>query len=798
MHKKLENLMGRFGSFIHDNPFKVLLVLALLLAFPISHVPQIKMDTSTEGFMHEDDPVLLTYNKFREQFGRDERVVLAIKNDNIFSLDFLTKLRDLHKEIESKVPYLDDVTSLYNVRNTRGEKDKLITDDLLEPFPTTQDQVDDIKKRAMASHFYKDLLLSQDGKMTTIVIETDAYSHAGEKNVSVEDEFNEGFDDESTQKDTPKVFLSDQENHELLVAVNKIADKYRAEGLEIYIAGSPAVNNALKAQMKADMQKFMRITFLIIMVFLFVVFRRFSAVFYPLLVILFSLLTTVGTMAWAGVAFKLPTQIVPSLLLAVSVGATVHILSIFFDQFNQHGSKKEALSYTLGHSGLAIAMTSLTTAIGVGSFAGSEVAPISDLGIFASLGVMVSLVLTLTLLPALLSITKLKQKTKSEAGKIDNFMKSMAVIPVKHTKSILIGSFLVVALSLVAATQVKLSHNPLKWFQPDNPNRISTEVIDENMNGSVTIEVVIDTGKENGWIDPEKLAKLNALSAKLETYKDQYTHVGKVVSLATIVKETNRALHENKEEFYTIPKEKNLVSQELLLFENSGSDDLEDVVDSQFSKARVTIKLPWTDSIHAMDVLSYVKKEATNSFPNDKVETTGMIPLLINTFTHAISSSVISYLIAAIAITFMMMFILGSPRLGLISMIPNFTPIIMGLFIMYVGHMPLDMFTLLIGSIAIGLAVDDTIHFMHNFRRYYLETGDSAKAIEQTFFTTGKAMVITTLVLSLGFFAYIAAYMISVQNFGILTGSVIIFALLADLLLAPALMVVAAKKGWIK
>ena len=748
--------------------------------------------------MHEDDPVLLTYNKFREQFGRDERVVLAIKNDNIFSLKFLTKLRDLHKDIEAKVPYLDDVTSLYNVRNTRGDGDKLITDDLLEPFPTTQAQVDDIKKRAMASHFYKDLLLSQDGKMTTIVIETDAYSHKGEKNVSIEDEFADGFDDESTQKDTPKVFLSDQENHELLVAVNKIADKYRAEGLEIYIAGSPAVNNALKAQMKADMQKFMRITFLIIMVFLFVVFRRFSAVFYPLLVILFSLLTTVGTMAWTGVAFKLPTQIVPSLLLAVSVGATVHILSIFFDQFNQHGSKKEALSYTLGHSGLAIAMTSLTTAIGVGSFSGSAVAPISDLGIFASLGVMVSLVLTLTLLPALLSITKLKPKAKSEVGKMDNFMKSLAVIPVKHTKSVLIGSFIVVALSLVAATQVKLSHNPLKWFQPDNPNRVSTEVIDKQMNGSVTIEVVIDTGKENGWIDPEKLAKLNALSGKLETYKDQYTHVGKVVSLATIVKETNRALHENKEEFYSIPKEKKLVSQELLLFENSGSDDLEDVVDSQFSKARVTIKLPWTDSIHAMDVLSYVKQETSSSFPNDKVETTGMVPLLINTFTHAISSSVMSYLIAGVAITFMMMFILGSARLGLISMIPNLAPIIMGLFIMYVGHIPLDMFTLLIGSIAIGLAVDDTIHFMHNFRRYYLETGDATKAIEQTFFTTGKAMVITTLVLALGFFAYMAAYMISVQNFGILTGSVIIFALLSDLLLAPALMVVVAKRGWIK
>jgi predicted RND superfamily exporter protein len=146
----------------------------------------------------------------------------------------------------------------------------------------------------------------------------------------------------------------------------------------------------------------------------------------------------------------------------------------------------------------------------------------------------------------------------------------------------------------------------------------------------------------------------------------------------------------------------------------------------------------------------------------------------------------------------MMMLILGSVRIGLISMIPNLTPIIMGLLLMYFAHIPLDMFTLLIGSIAIGLAVDDTIHFLHNFRRYYLESGDSAKAIEQTFFTTGKAMVITTIVLSLGFYAYMMANMISVQNFGLLTGSVIVLALLADLLLAPALMIVIAKRGWIK
>ncbi len=787
MHQKLENMMSRYGSFIHDNPFKVLLVLLVLLAFPISHVTKIQMDTSTEGFMHPDDPVLITYNNFREQFGRDERIVVAIQSDHLFSLKSLTKLRDLHKEIEKEVPYVEDVTSLYNVRNTRGEGDKLITDDLLEPFPKTDADVAKIKEQALASHFYKDLLVNQKGDMTTIIIETDAYSHKGEQEVSVEDEFSDGFDDSATQNSVQKrEFLTDEENHELLEAVKTIVAKYQADDFKLYISGSPAVNNELKAQMRADMQKFMRITFIIILVFLFVVFRRLSAVFYPLLVIALSLVATVGAMAWSGTAFKLPTQIVPSLLLAVSVGATVHILSIFFDKFNATGDKKEAISYTLGHSGLAIAMTSLTTAIGVGSFAGSQVAPISDLGIFASLGVLISLILTLTLLPALLTITKLKPKANKKAGKLDFLMKKLAVIPVKHTNKVLLGSLVVVVLSLVAASQVRLSHNPLKWFQPEKDTRVATEVIDAKMNGTVTIEVVVDTGKVNGWQDPTLLAKLDAFSAKMEQYEDEFTRIGKVVSLSTIMKETNRALHENKEEFYTIPKEQDLVSQELLLFENSGSDDLEDVVDSQFSKARITLKLPWTDAIKAVKVLSYVQQQANETFKGQKVETTGMIPLLINTFSQAVYSSAFSYLLAGVAITFMMMLILGSVRIGLMSMIPNLVPIVMGLVVMYLGSMPLDMFTLLIGSIAIGLAVDDTIHFMHNFKRYYLETNDAQKAMEQTFFTTGKAMVITTLVLSLGFFAYIAANMISVQNFGIITASVIIFALLSDLLLAPA------------
>ncbi len=795
MHKKLENLFGKFGGFIGNHPLVVILFALLVVAFPISQVPKITMDTSTEGFMHEDDPMLVNYNAFKEQFGRDERIMIAVESDDIFSLPFLKKLQKLHLELENNLPYLDEVTSLVNVRNTRGDGDQLIVEDLLENFPKTQADADKIKQIAMNSEFYKNLLLSEDGKMTGIVIETQAY--VSDENKSVDEMFDE-FDDAAPKANVKKTPLSDAQNAQIAAKVKEIVQKYEGADFKIHYAGSPMVMDALKSMMKSDMQKFTRVTILIILVFLFVIFRRLSATFYPLLVIVLALLTTVGSMAFAGVAFKLPTQIVPSLLIAVSVGATVHVLSIFFDKFNACKDKKEAVRFTLQHSGLAIAMTGITTAIGIASFAGSEVAPVSDMGIFASLGVLVSLFSTLTLLPSLLMLTKMKPRAVVKKSWLDHAMKKFAYIPTHFPKSIALVSLLLVLISLFLATNLKLSHYPLEWFPKDDANYVGTHYIDKKMKGSLTMEMVIDTKKENGWQDPVRLAKLDKLSHELEGYDDGKVFIGKVFSLNTIVKETNRALHENNQTAYKIPSNQALVSQELLLFENSGSDDLEDIVDSQFSKVRVTHKLPWVDSLDVQDMIAHVKAKYDETFKGDEVMMTGMIPILVHTFTQSIHSSVKSYIIAFVLIAISMMFIMGDVRLGLIAMIPNLTPIIMGLSVMYLFHIPLDMFTLLIGSIAIGLAVDDTIHFLHNFRRYYHDSHDATLAVEQTFYTTGKAMVITTIVLSLGFFAYMAGTMESVQNFGFLTGSVIIFALLADLLLAPALMVLIAKKGWIK
>jgi len=445
-------------------------------------------------------------------------------------------------------------------------------------------------------------------------------------------------------------------------------------------------------------------------------------------------------------------------------------------------------------------MTSITTAVGIGSFAGSGVAPISDMGTFASLGVLISLILTLTLLPALLVVTKMKPKVSDTHtySKFDVLMQKFAHFPIKHYKSIIGVSVILIAVSLFFGSKIELSHNPLKWFPKTDENRVATELLDKKLKGTVTVEVVIDTHEENGWYKPERLQKLDEVCQKLSSYEHGEYKVGKVMSLIDVVKETNRALHENRQSAYSVPNDYALIAQEMLLFENSGSDDLEDLVDSQFSKTRITIKLPWLDAIKSEPVIEHIKEVFQTAFPNATVTETGVVVLLNETLGESVKSSVKSYLIAYSAIAILMVFILGGVRLGLLSMIPNLAPIIVGLLIMYFMGIPLDMFTLLIGSIAIGLAVDDTIHFLHNYRRYYKDTRSEEEAIEKTFLTTGKAMVITSVVLSLGFFSYTQGYMYSTFNFGFLTGFVILVALLADLLLVPALMMVVSKKGWVK
>jgi len=379
---------------------------------------------------------------------------------------------------------------------------------------------------------------------------------------------------------------------------------------------------------------------------------------------------------------------------------------------------------------------------------------------------------------------------------MDRVLLWTAAFSVGHARAIAVVSFILIGICGVSVSQLRFSHNQLKWFPESSPIRRSTETIDKALKGSISMMVVVDTGRENGLHDPELLRKLDGLCAELETMRGDGYFVGKAWSLQTILKEINRALHENRSEFYTVPTNKTLIAQELLLFENSGSDDLEDVVDSQFSKLRVAMKLPWVDAVKYEEIIERVRGAFEETLGESaRITVTGVTPLMGRAFSASIESSARSYVMAFGAITVMMIMLIGSFRVGIISMIPNVLPILFAMAIMRPTGMQLDMFTMLVGSIALGLAVDDTIHFVHNFRRYHQQTGDPHEAVRLTLTTTGRAMLTTSIVLSIGFFVYMFAYMTNMVNFGLLVGTAIIVALLADFFLAPALMVLMAGRG---
>lgn len=795
--QRIENGFATFGSLVFHHRWKTLLLILFLVGGLASQLPKLVMDTSTEGFLHDEDPALLAYNKFREQFGRDELVLLTIQGKDVFDLQFLKKLQQLHRELTDNTPYLDDITSLINARNTRGAKGELLVEDLLEKWPQNEKELAAIKQRAMANPTYRNMLLSEDGTITTVVLKTDAF--VAEQGL---DDALAGFDTEAAPA-TERKPLSDAQNSEVVAKINDIAKKYQADDFKLYVAGTPVVTDYLKKSMQQNIRKFMGMALLAIALILFLLFRRLSGVFLPLLTVILSLLSTLGVMGMAGIPIKLPTQILPSFLLAVGVGASVHLLAVFFQRLQllhegkettESSSHKEAaISYALGHSGLAIVMTSLTTAAGLASFAGADIAPISDLGIVASLGVLIALIYTLVLTPALMAILPIKAKTSDSSTqrhqRMDGLLLWIADFATDRSRLVLLISAVLLVIGIAGATQVRFSHFPFKWLPEDNASRIATEFVNENMRGASSVEVVIDTGEKNGFYKPERMQGLAALGDEISTLDHGAIYVGKTLSLADILKEINKALNENRDAFYTIPDNRQLIAQEFLLFENSGSDDLEDFVDSQFSKSRFTIKMPWADAVLYKDFLDDISNRFKRVMGDGvEITTTGINALLSRTMSATIISMAKSYLIAGVVITIMMILLIGNIRIGLVSMIPNLTPIILTLGLMGWLNLPLDLFTMLIGSIAIGLAVDDTIHFMHNYRRYHHDTGNVKEAVRKTLHTTGRAMFVTTAVLATGFFLYMGADMSNLRNFGLLTGFTIIMALLADFFLAPALM----------
>lgn len=476
---KIELWFESFGHLIYRHRWIALITITLLTGCLASQLHKITINTSTESFLHKDDPTILAYNDFRRQFGSDEFISIAIPSADIFSLDFLKKLKVLHEDLENQVPHIEEVISLINARNTRGDKDRLIVEELLENWPKSDVDLETLHKRVLSNKLYLNRVISSDGRFTAVVIRTDTYSSLGS-----DMDILKAFDEERKDADE-SAFLTDTENHETIIAVQEVLARHKSANFKPYLAGSPVFTDVLKRHMLKDMLTFMRLVLLTIGLCLYIMFRRLTGVLLPFLIVASALLSTMGLMAIWGVSMTLPTNILPSFLLAVGVGAAVHVLSIFYQNFQKTGAREESICKALGHSGLAIVMTSLTTAAGLASFSSAELAPIAQLGLFAGIGVLIALINTIVLLPSLLAIIPIQYKgihqKRDRITHMDRLLDSVADFSTDNAKMITIVSIVLIILSVIGVSRISFSHNPMVWLSEKLPIRLATEKIDRRV-----------------------------------------------------------------------------------------------------------------------------------------------------------------------------------------------------------------------------------------------------------------------------------------------------------------------------
>lgn len=777
----VEAAFGRFGVFTCAHPWRVIVPLILIYCALIAQLPRVTTDTSIEGFLRSDDPVLLTYNNFREQFGRDELIIVALESSDTFTLQSLQTLKNLHAELAAAVPYLDSIDSLVNARHIYGADDELIIEDLLDTLPQSDAQLAALRKRVLTHPLYVNSLISKDATVTTLLLKLATKHNAA-----------------ASGEEPRWRYLGDAEMQQAANSVADLLRGYESRFTAVHIAGSPAFTSAVNKEMRYSTLLFAALTIAIIVLVLALLFRRASGVVLPLVLVLMALTSTFASLPLLGAPFQLPMTILPSFVLAIGVGTAIHVLTIFYRQFDRCGDKQEAISKTLAQTGLAVLFTSATTAAGLSSFAGGELVPVANLGVFAAVSMVFIFCYSIFLLPALLAVLPLKTRPLPKSGRatlIERFTAGCAAIAIRFPLPIVLVACTLLALGLASASQLQFSHDMKQWFSPTHPIIKATNFIEEHIGGTVPVEIMLVAGADSALQEPALLTKLERLQNELVAYDNNGVTVGKVLSVTDIIKETNQALHNNDAQFYRIPERRDLAAQEFFLLELSGAEDLFQLVDTEYASARITAMLPMLDAFHYDDFMHTIQSRYQQVLGVEvEVHTTGMAPLLHKTMGDVIKTTALSYIIAMVVITLMMIALLGSFKLGLLSMLPNLLPIVTVLGLMNVFAAPLDMYSMTIGAIAIGLSVDDTVHFMHTFKRLYHERGDVAASIRETLASTGKAMTITTIVISLSFFNYMFSDMINLFNFGLYTGLCIVLALLADVLFAPALMMLVYRR----
>ncbi len=714
-------------------------------------------------WFRETDPLIKTLNSFERQFGNDESVVVVLHApDGVFKPGPATAIREITEEMW-KVPEVIRVESLSNYNYSYAIDDDII----VEPFfrevgeNLTVEYLRERKKIALGHKVMPNYLVSEDGKAAMIFARL-----------------------------VPT--LDDSPDYEVIVGKAKeLVDRYNdRDDIELHVIGEAAVNDAFRSVANADAAIFLPSLFGLIILFLLFTFRSFVAMLFPLGVTIISLVTTFGTAFYMGHTYNNILSILPAILIAISIADSVHILVTYFNFRGGGMEQKEAAYYALHKNLIPTFLTSVSTMIGFFSLTMTELVPVRQLGILAGIGCFYAWLTTIFFMcPMLFWIPfKVPKHFKSLTGKSEDGVhpKAMQLVELidRHKGKLLVMMAFLAVVSLGLATKININSNPYEYFNARQDIRKANDFVKEVFGGNTGPEFVIDSGKEEGIKDPVFLRKVEAFKNKV----DALPYVNKTVDIIDIVKDMNKNLYGGKESEYRLPDTQEQVAEQLFLYSMSLPQgmDLNNRMTLKKDKMRMSVLWSINDTRGWLKHIDELEEMGRDMGLN--IKATGKFYLFQRMMDYVVLTFAKSMTMAMLLVAFLMILIFKSIKIGLISLIPNVLPLILGGAIMVIANVDLNIGSALVFSVCLGIAVDDTIHFLSNYYRLKKE-GLPEKEIMGTIFTyTGSALVVTTVILSSGFGIYYFGDFVPNENFGMLCAFVLTGALLIDMFFLPALL----------
>jgi predicted RND superfamily exporter protein len=773
----------------------ILLMTLVVAGLAIAQLSKLSIATSVESMFKQHDQILTDYQRFRSQFGRDEEIVLLISSSNIFSLEFLTTLKQLHGDLENSVPLLKEVSSLANAPYVEAVDGGVRAVGFLDNLPRTEDEALQYRQRGRSYPGYQNLYFSADGKHAIVVIKTQAVSALSDDGLRLRDYARGVKGTEAHPPDGEQQSISQVENIAVIGIVEAVIKEYQARDFSIAFSGTPVHQYHVEPMIRSNLKKMCIVILLVPVLIMPFVFGRGTGAFLPQVTAILGLMVALGMMALLSVRLSLTASMLPSILLSIGLTAPIHFLVVYY-KYQKRVGKFRGIVSTMKHSGFPITMTSITTVAGLLTFSFSDIAPIADLVNFIIIGILAILVFTLFTLPAFLSILEVVEgaeqgEAKYEASIFNRTLLALGRLGVTRPYLILIlflASTLVVGFSI---PRLRFSHNQLHYFAEDSDFIRQVRLIEAQTGGFRALEVMIDTQRERGIIDPDLLQAIRQLDIHLRSETDIQgrAYIGRTRSIVDLIKETSGAATGRDQGPGPVPKDEPALAEQFDHIGRIVPETLRKYTDADLRLGRLTAMMYWRDAAHDVDFIERVRQYAATLFNSGaRVAVTGAAAINSGIIHAMMTSLAIGYSTGFLLITVLMILAVGDVRLGLLAMIPNLFPIVIGLGVMGYLGIPLNTYNLIGGSIAIGLAVDDTIHFFHNFRRYYLKSGDINFAVSETLGSAGRALLATTLILVFSFWMRLYSELKVIADFGLVLGIALLVAFLADVLLAPALL----------